>query len=204
MTASGSVSGDGAAGAGVSRPQCRARSKRTGQRCQRPPMLGQSVCYHHGGATPGALAAAKRRLAIAKAGELLGVPREVNPEEALLEALYLAAGDTERLKLEVAQLEERLVEPTLLGGAVDVRVKLYHDAVERQAKLAKLALDAGIAERAVRIKELQAAALVAGIVYVLDHDELGLSHLQRRRGRELIRHWLLQQRPLQLTPEAST
>jgi hypothetical protein len=32
--------------------QCAAKSKRTGERCQRPVMRGRTVCYHHGGATP--------------------------------------------------------------------------------------------------------------------------------------------------------
>lgn len=32
--------------------QCKARSKRTGKQCQRPPMRGRDVCYHHGGKTP--------------------------------------------------------------------------------------------------------------------------------------------------------
>ena len=31
---------------------CTARSKRTGQPCQRPAMHGKTVCYHHGGKTP--------------------------------------------------------------------------------------------------------------------------------------------------------
>jgi hypothetical protein len=31
---------------------CTAKSKRTGQPCRRPPIVGRSVCYHHGGMTP--------------------------------------------------------------------------------------------------------------------------------------------------------
>jgi hypothetical protein len=32
--------------------RCHAKSKTTGQQCQRPAMIGKRVCYHHGGATP--------------------------------------------------------------------------------------------------------------------------------------------------------
>ena len=32
--------------------QCAAHSKRTGQRCRQSAMVGKTVCYHHGGATP--------------------------------------------------------------------------------------------------------------------------------------------------------
>jgi len=35
-------------------PQCKAKSKRTGNRCQRPAMNGKKVCYYHGGKSPGA------------------------------------------------------------------------------------------------------------------------------------------------------
>ena len=41
---------------------CTARSSRTGKPCQRPPMSGQNVCFHHGGAAPQSVAAARRRL----------------------------------------------------------------------------------------------------------------------------------------------
>ncbi|WP_136808728.1 hypothetical protein [Desulfosediminicola flagellatus] len=34
--------------------QCKAKSKRTRKRCQRLAMAGKKVCYHHGGASPGA------------------------------------------------------------------------------------------------------------------------------------------------------
>lgn len=32
---------------------CRAKSKRSGQRCKKAPMLGKKVCYFHGGASTG-------------------------------------------------------------------------------------------------------------------------------------------------------
>lgn len=36
--------------------QCTAKSRRTGERCRRPAMVGSNVCYHHGGKTPRGLA----------------------------------------------------------------------------------------------------------------------------------------------------
>lgn len=32
--------------------QCTAKSKRTGERCKRPAIVGRTVCYHHGGKIP--------------------------------------------------------------------------------------------------------------------------------------------------------
>lgn len=42
--------------------QCTARSKRTGEQCKRPSMLGGNVCRSHGGAAPQTRAKAQRRL----------------------------------------------------------------------------------------------------------------------------------------------
>lgn len=42
--------------------QCTARSKRTGNRCRRPAMLGGNVCRAHGGNAPQTRAKAQRRL----------------------------------------------------------------------------------------------------------------------------------------------
>lgn len=36
--------------------QCTAKSKRTGQPCKRPAMVGRTVCYHHGGMIPRGIA----------------------------------------------------------------------------------------------------------------------------------------------------
>ena len=36
--------------------QCKAKSKRTGNRCLRPAMNDKEVCYHHGGRTPRGMA----------------------------------------------------------------------------------------------------------------------------------------------------
>ena len=43
-------------------PQCTARSKRSGERCQKAAMSGTNVCRNHGGAAPQVRAKAKRRL----------------------------------------------------------------------------------------------------------------------------------------------
>lgn len=46
---------------------CTARAKATGERCQRAPIRGGTVCYVHGGASPAVKAAAARRLAVFEA-----------------------------------------------------------------------------------------------------------------------------------------
>lgn len=44
------------------KPQCTARSKQSGVRCKKPPILGGTVCRMHGGAAPQVKAAALERL----------------------------------------------------------------------------------------------------------------------------------------------
>ena len=55
----------------LERRRCRARSKRSGERCRRLAIPGGTVCVMHGGAAPQVAAAARRRLSDAAARELL-------------------------------------------------------------------------------------------------------------------------------------
>lgn len=60
--------------------------KKTGARCQRPAMLGGTVCRHHGGASPHVKAAAKARLENAAdrlARQLLGMAEDPNMAPAI-------------------------------------------------------------------------------------------------------------------------
>lgn len=60
--------------------------KKTGARCQRPAMLGGTVCRHHGGASPHVKAAAKRRLEMATdrlARQLLGMAEDPDMAPAI-------------------------------------------------------------------------------------------------------------------------
>lgn len=51
--------------------RCRARSKRSGERCRRLAIPGGTVCVMHGGAAPQVAAAARRRLSDAAVREVL-------------------------------------------------------------------------------------------------------------------------------------
>ena len=51
---------------GTAVPPCRARSKRSGEQCRKPPMKGKTVCLAHGGRSTGPKTAAGR----AKCGEV--------------------------------------------------------------------------------------------------------------------------------------
>lgn len=161
--------------------QCTATAKATGKRCQRPAILGGSVCFRHGGAAPQVRASADARVAAQRAAieaakHGLVVPREVDPGAALLEAIHSAAGEVDYWRSVVAQIDPDALtwgvtqattkkgkrKITEAAGAT-AAYKLFVDAQDRLARYAASALKAGIEERRVRLAESQGQAL-AGVV----------------------------------------
>lgn len=103
-------------------PQCKARSKRTGNQCQRPAMNGAVVCRHHGGAAPQVKAKAQQRLDLAAdrmTRELLGIAtnEDVSPEtrlKAIVNALDRAMGKAP-MHVDVGLAEPKPYERLLAG-----------------------------------------------------------------------------------------
>ena len=124
----------------------------------------------------------------------MGEPVDVNPVEALLYLVQEAAGNVAFLGARVQDLGYDLVgpvysltrdgEPVQTSEDVMAIVKLYNDERDRLARVSKIALDAGIEERTVRVIEEQATSLVHVIRSVLDN--LGLSPEVRQRGLALV------------------
>lgn len=128
----------------------------------------------------------------------LGIPVETDPQRALLEQVWEAAGNVAFLRQRVSAMGDDLtlhsedtfahrgedsVTVTTIREDVKALVKLYNEERDRLAKISKLAIDAGIAARFVAIAESQAEAIVSVINAVL--DGLGLDDVQRERGREI-------------------
>ena len=132
---------------------CGANTKR-GAVCNKPAGWGTPYrhgrCRLHGGASPTHLKAAQRREA-ERAVASLGLPREVAPHMALLEAVHRAAGHVAWLGEVVGELDKnqlvhgitrttqnpdgtRTVEAR---AAVNVWVKLYQDWHDRLVRVAK-------------------------------------------------------------------
>ncbi|MBD2060654.1 hypothetical protein H6F88_32445 [Oculatella sp. FACHB-28] len=83
-------------------PQCTAKSKQTGERCQRPAISGRNVCYHHGGNTP-----VGRALPQTKTGRY---SRHI--PDRLIEQYEASANDEELLSLreEVQLIDARMID----------------------------------------------------------------------------------------------
>src|SRR6266540_1458607 len=107
--------------------QCTATAKSTGRRCTHRPMRGQRVCRHHGGSAPQAKAAVERRDErdeAERAVQTYGLPRDIAPDEALLEEVHLA----ERQGELVGRLLRVAIEA--MGASGEQQQRAY-DAVRR-------------------------------------------------------------------------
>lgn len=168
--------------------QCRAKSKRSGQRCKKPPMKGGTVCAMHGGKTPVALAAAQVRLERRKATlavETFGLPREIDPHTALLEELHRTAGAVEWLGAIVSDLKRNQVtwgqKRRKTGGedhgvtyeaGVNAWVAEWRAERKQLLEVSKTCIGVGIEERRVRIAEEAGRQLASVMRAVLDRLEL--------------------------------
>ena len=77
--------------------RCRAHQKRNGARCANKAVLGSTVCRFHGGATPQAMAMAKKRMA-AYIGHL------IDPHQVLYELACIAYADIRLLYDDMGQI----------------------------------------------------------------------------------------------------
>lgn len=151
--------------------RCSAKSSRTGKPCQAWAVVGTNVCVAHGGAAPQVKAKALVRRAVAT----YGLPTSTtDPLGELLGELSRTSGHVAWLSALVAQLDHddetgkselRQWHASGEGGHWEpsVWLRLYGEERDRLIKVAKTCLDAGVAERQVRIAEQQ-GELVAGLL----------------------------------------
>lgn len=125
---------------------------------------GYGRCKNHGGSTRNHKAAATRAQATEMV-EMLSIPVETTPEEALLTEVEHVAGDVKLLRQQVQALGHDLTETVFTeGGAYrkpDTLVEMYWQAHDRLVKVCAATIKAGVEERRVRLAEHQADVLEA-------------------------------------------
>lgn len=160
---------------------------------------GVGRCRQHGGNSPNGLREGAWAMAHAFARQL-----DVTPWEGLLTAVKIAAGRVAFIEHKLAgATEDRQLEPPdpkgisepsrhpdLQGTNMFYWVKqaeLWHDKL---AKVSKLAIDAGVAERLVRQLELEAHLMLRATHRTL--DELGFSDDEKSRAVAIMSRTLLE------------
>lgn len=115
-----------------------------------------------------------------------GESLDVDPATALLGVLHLSAGHLNWVRAELSGLEDK----RSMEGQVLLR--LFDEERDRLARISKAALDAGVAERQVRLAEEYGAAL-ANLLHAVFHDpDLALTAAQRSRLPDILRTHLSQ------------
>lgn len=109
----------------------------------------------------------------------LGEARQIDPIQALIEEIARAAGHVSWLENRISGFTIGDDPEAVLDSAQRQWFVLYQEERDRLVKVAKVALDAGVAERQVRLAE-QRGALIAGAIEAI-LDQLQLSAEQRRR-----------------------
>lgn len=178
---------------------------------------GYGRCSRHGGSTTLANRGAQTEAA-RNAVTVYGLPKKVDPHQALMEELERTSGHVSWLFLKVQEVgaddENDLVGPVGQEGPSEsggwhhagvepsIWLKLYQDERKHLIQTAKICIAAGIEERKVRIAESQGALLAGALqrmverLGVADHPELA------KIVREELTSLSQQQSTLELEPAA--
>lgn len=184
---------------------CMAKLKDGNGRCARPAGWGTlhpgtGKCKAHAGKVPShAVANGLPQLAL-----LVGHDVDVNPMEALLMCVRIKAAEVAYYSAMINTLDpgKLLVRPTeetldkdgyvhdlKKQKQINIWVRLRDAALDRLAKYAKMALDAGVEERIVRVAEGVGQQLATALSVIM--DGLNLSKEQQAKAPDLIRSQLL-------------
>jgi SAM-dependent methyltransferase len=127
-----------------------------------------------------------------RGGRVVGLDRSptMTSASARRNAAYVAAGQVEYAQRKVAGLrDDEAFEETVGGRQLTVWVRVQQESMERLARFSKMALDAGVEERRVRLSERFGEVIASVLGGVL--EDLGLSADQQRRAPDIVQRALL-------------
>lgn len=154
---------------GQNHPLC-AKHRKDGQPCGGEPIRGTDTCRMHAGRKVSVI---RQEVSARLAVQELDLDREANPLDELLTEVQRAAAAVRWLGDKVNALDDDAItwglvkkvrdkdgKSTTHGAGVNLWVKLWQEERDRLARVCKLALDAGVDERRVRLAESQGAMIV--------------------------------------------
>lgn len=167
--------------------QCTAKAKTSGERCRRKPVPGLDKCKLHCGMSPDkAREKGSRNLALLKIKREMDTerPTDVNPIEALMACISEAAYWVASMRYMTDQLGEVYGENHLGDGAPHVLMEMLGKWTDRLAHYSKLAVDAGLEARMIRVAEQQVEVFVRAVEAGM--TAAGISPAQRDKARKKI------------------
>lgn len=184
-------------------PLCGSKTKSRGKPCEKTAGWGTSHqgfghCRYHLGNAPAMIkhaASIEAVEALAKMPMLgVGLDMKVDPHAAFIRLVNGSSSMVSWLELKIASFERQdqlLQEAGEYGPTVpSVWVKMLGDERDRLARFCKMAIDAGVAERSVRIAEQQGLLMAKVIQKIL--DQIGLSKGQQDLVPAIVRNVLLE------------
>ncbi len=168
---------------------------------------GYGTCKLHGGATRNHKINAAKEEAMDVAMQIMGPAVEIEPMDALLLCVKIAAGEVAYATWKIEQLspEEELVSEvtetvreatgehaesfteknTTNMVSLNVWIAARQQSMDRLARYSKMALDAGVAERQIQLAEAAGDAL--SLMFQRVFDGLNLTAEQEQRAPQLVR-----------------
>lgn len=161
---------------------------------------GTGPCKLHGGNNPTYLkhlSLERVRQDLRAASErTYGTPVHLDPWQGMLQEVQRTAGHIQWLSDKIAAIGdvneiEALQQWTVMGIKPSFWLEQYQEERKHFARICKMAIDSGIAERQVALAEEQGKLLAMAIRAILWDDALGLTPQQRSVAPAIIRRHLL-------------
>jgi hypothetical protein len=192
---------------GLEHTDCLAHNK-AGDPCGKRAINGADVCPDHGARAPQVAAAAERRVELGRAERAVvtyGLPRNIDPFDALREEIARTAGHVAWLAEIVSELEQdvlvwgKTLEEAGKGtgqkegntakirneASVNIWLTLYDQERKHLVLVCRTAIQCGLAKREVEILESQGRLIADMFRSIFDDPELGLDDGTKRRMREI-------------------
>lgn len=192
--------------------QCTAKSKRSGKRCGKTPIVGGTVCHMHGGKIPRVKAKAALRVELRAWG--LDAPT-VNPVTTMIKLVSQSAMRVEIYSTEIAEfiqvhhgrgvpIRDALVGQTWItvenddGESESVRSGEYLRGIvqlemqERRmcADLCKIAIGAGLAQAQLDMAQQQGQLMAGVLRAIMDDPRIALNTAQRTALPDVAREYI--------------
>jgi len=158
---------------------------------------GEGHCKQHGGLLKRERIKLVKELVDKKRKQgVYGDPQIIDPDTALLMEVHRTAGHVEWLRQRIQEIGEHKGDAVLMqytdafGMAASVWVDMYQKERQHLVRVAKAAIDAGVAVRQVEIAEQQARMMAMVMIGFIEDQALGLDYRQKLSARKLMRKHL--------------